>query len=96
MAYHALYRCTVNKPYSVQKWEQVCASGRAWPEARVGHSAVSLNDPDSSPEEPQLLILWGQDDKTPVSTLGDGWVLKICKNGNLEWTEVYMLPLNSI
>ena len=73
----------------LQKWEQVCHdNSRPWPEARVGHSAVSLHDPDSSPEEPELFILWGQDDKTPVSTLKDGWLLKICKNGNLEWTEV--------
>ena len=74
---------------SLQKWERVSHNKhRQWPEARVGHTATSLHDPDSSPEEPELLILWGQDDKTPVSTLKDGWVLKISKNGSLVWTEV--------
>ena len=77
----------------IQRWSQhknpdSDLEDKSWPEARVGHTAVSLHDPDSNPEEPELLILWGQDDKKPVSTLKDSWILKVCKNGTINWSKV--------
>ena len=79
--------------FPLQKWQHICREndnqGQPWPEARVGHTAVSLHDPDSNPKEPELLILWGQDDKSPVSTLNDSWVLQFHLNGNFDWLQVY-------
>ena len=48
--------------------------GQPWPEGRWVHSAVSLNDCDSNPANPELMIMWGTGGGRVLS---DGWVFGV-------------------
>ena len=61
----------------MQEWNKVECSGgpgQPWPESRSFHSAVSLHDSDSNPDNPALLVMWGTGDG---GMLSDGWVFGV-------------------
>lgn len=54
-----------------------------WPEGRCYHTAYSLWDPDSEPENPSLVVTcgWSED----AQPLGDLWVFQV---NSKSWEEV--------
>ena len=62
------------------------AQGDQWPEARICHSACTLNYGE---EHPTLLVSGGQGEGDKA--LGDMWILDVDSG---KWTEVRMLVYN--
>ena len=66
-----------------QTWTVIPASQTpTHPVARLGHSAVSVYDPDSGSTHPALLIMWGDGGG---EILGDSWIFHLNQQ---QWRKV--------
>ncbi len=86
-------RClsTTNSLIPYQHWSGVILPLSArQPEGRCYHTAYSLWDPDSNPQNPSLVVTSGLSED--AQTLGDLWVFEV--NG-LTWEEVHT-PMESL
>ena len=56
------------------------------PSHRYGHCAISLHELTSNSLEPEVLMLWGRDEKYE---LNDAWMLRKNQDEEYQWIEVY-------